>query len=206
MMAMIIIIIMMRTTIWRRVWLVVLLGASISVVVNSACAGFLSGVIFDLVSLFFIFHMISSLKNPGALLNHDRPGYQWKAEVERPRRIRVVFILYIIYLFLIMVSWCLGGTLGSQDDLVCLTTWQFLQSGTMKPCWYTLAHHHYESFLLAELTSLEIRFTLPFNLVAWTLWSLLLELGPGREEVNNQNLKPAKRMKFFMIFFTGRWA
>merc|ERR1712083_304182 len=26
-------------------------------------------------------------------------------------------------------------------------------------------------------------FTLPFNLVAWTLWSLLLELGTGREEV-----------------------
>ena len=30
----------------HRVWLVVLLGASISVVVNSACAGFLSGVTF----------------------------------------------------------------------------------------------------------------------------------------------------------------
>ena len=118
----------------------------------------------------------------------------------RDQGISGLFLFYIFYLFLIMVGWCLGWTLGSQDDLVCLTTWQFLQSRTMKPCWYTLAHHHYESFLLAELTSLEIRFTLPFNLVAWTLWSLLLELGPGREEVNNQNLKPAKRMKFFMIF------
>ena len=33
-----------------RVWLVVLLGASISVVVNSACAGFLSGNLPDLFS------------------------------------------------------------------------------------------------------------------------------------------------------------
>merc|ERR1719507_447435 len=76
-----------------RVWLVVLLGASISVVVNSACAGFLSGV------------------HSSIMIGRDASG---------------------------KLKWRDQGVSG---------------------------------------------FTLPFNLVAWTLWSLLLELGPGREEV-----------------------
>ena len=46
-------------------------------------------------------------------------------------------------------------------------------------CWPT-GHQPTKSL---DNKHLETRFTLPFNLVAWTLWSLLLELGPGREEV-----------------------
>ena len=97
---------MMTISILRRVWLVVLLGASISVIVNSACAGFLSGVIFYThhCQIFymasFIFNLIKfqwykclQYKNPGALLHHDRSGCEWKSEGERPRRIWVRFLL-----------------------------------------------------------------------------------------------------------------
>ena len=83
----------------------VLLGASISVVVNSACAGFLSGVMTIIISKYLIWrhfyvqnHIISihsmTITIPGALFNHDRPRRQWKIEVERPRRLWVVFLLY----------------------------------------------------------------------------------------------------------------
>jgi len=76
-----------------RTWLVVLLGAAISVIVNSACAGFLSGV------------------HSSIMIGRDKNG---------------------------KLKWRDQGVSG---------------------------------------------FTLPFNLVAWTLWSLLLEISSGREEV-----------------------
>ena len=109
-----------------RTWLVVLLGAAISVVVNSACAGFLSG-----VGLIFL----SSILFP--------PFYN-KLQVHSS----------------IMIGRDKNGKLKWRDQGVSGSVFLFLPSIFFCP-----------------------RFTLPFNLVAWTLWSLLLEISSGREEV-----------------------
>ena len=109
-----------------RTWLVVLLGAAISVIVNSACAGFLSGV--GLISL-------SSILFP--------PFYN-KLQVHSS----------------IMIGRDKNGKLKWRDQGVSGSVFLFLPSIFFCP-----------------------RFTLPFNLVAWTLWSLLLEISSGREEV-----------------------